>query len=120
MLLAILFASIVSCATPPDVPICTPLDDVSGYCFNTISETEYPVDDVNLFEDKSERDPKLRMKTWTQLRDVSLVIPPYSYAKVKAYIQANCKRDEDCSEDLYRWKKKIKKADQKMNSRREK
>lgn len=116
MLLVISFAGLVSCATPPDVPFCVPVDELSGYCFNTISDVEYQVDETHLFEDKAEPDSSKRMKTWVQLRDVSVIAPPYSYAKMKAYIQANCKRDSDCSKDLSRWQKRVKRAEQKMNS----
>lgn len=118
MLLAICFVGLVSCATPPDVPICFPLDERTGYCFNTVSEVEYQVDDVNLFEDKSESNPALRFKTWQQLHAISPVAPPYSYAKIKAYIQANCKRDADCNSELSRWQHKVNRAEKKYKSGR--
>jgi hypothetical protein len=95
--LAISSGLIVSCATPPDVPICVRLSQDRGWCTYTVSEQEVFVDN-----DKQ----LLNGQTWAEIYVKSLVLPADSQAQLKAYIVKQCKNHNDCGGDLGKWERK--------------
>lgn len=107
--LATLFVLILSaCATPPDTDVCVEIDEgVLGWCTYTISEKEFYVDnDKNRHPDGN--------KTWKEIKTESLIMPARSYGKVKAYIIKQCKKHNDCSRDISKWKRKTNKIQTKI------
>lgn len=100
-----LFALALSgCASVPNGPVCVSLTPVRGYCIETLSEKEYPVDDVNLLDGK----------TWRELEMVSLRVPPGYWAQIKAYLLKQCRKNKNCRGDLGKWETKADKVDQAM------
>lgn len=101
--LLISFASLLvfSCSSVPDVPVCVELDVNRGWCTNTISDVEYYV------EDNSENPLK---KSWWELTPTMVHVPYQSWAKIKSYIQKECKRNDSCR-GVGDWENRSKKLD---------
>lgn len=97
-----LSALAASCATPPDGPVCVGITPARGYCFHTLEEKEFPVDDEHLYEGK----------TWRQLDQDNLRIPPSYWAKLKGYMLKQCKKHKDCDKNLGKWERQASKVDQ--------
>lgn len=95
MLSASLLSTAISCATPPDIPVCTRLSAERGFCTYTISDKEFFVDGEHKFENQS----------WKEIEASSVMMPASSYAKVKAYILKMCKKSGQCK-DLASWERK--------------
>ena len=96
MLSSVLLSTALSCATPPDVPVCTALDSGRGFCTYTISEKDYVVEG----------------EAWRKQVATSVLVPSESYAKVKAYILKMCKKTGQCK-DLASWERKLDKVEKK-------
>ena len=96
MLSSVLLSSQLSCATPPDVPVCTSLSSERGFCTYTISEKDYFVEG----------------EAWKKQQAESLLLPAESYAKIKAYILKMCKKTGQCK-DLASWERKQTKLEKK-------
>lgn len=105
MLLGLLLSLLASCATPPDVPICTELDERKGWCTHLISEREFYVDDFHLYDNEN----------WVQVDTKSLRLPARSWAKLKAFMLTQCKRSKKCANNLGKWSRKAKRIDSKVN-----
>lgn len=99
MLLGILLSSaIISCASVPDVPVCTAIDEALGFCIYTITNKEFYIDNIDhLYEGKP----------WSQVELESLRVPASSWAEIKSYILIQCKKHKDCRDDLPRIEKKF-------------
>jgi len=84
---------ITACASqPPDVVICAHVSDNQLYCNYTISDKPFYVDADTPFKDI---DGKIYQVA--ELINISLVVPPKSYGKIKSYILEQCKRNNNCS-----------------------
>ena len=63
-----------------------------GLCAYTVSGETFIVDDVNLFEGL----------TWWEMRNKTLVMPASSWAKIKAFMVKQCKKNK-CNVDIDSW-----------------
>lgn len=86
-----------SCTTVPDVPVLTRLNATQGYYVFTISDKEGIVDDENL----------LNGKTWIDYVIESVYVPADSWKQIKSYILKNCKKNNDCNDNIGSWDKKL-------------
>lgn len=94
MLFASLFAFLTSsCGTVPDKPFCTDIRPGAGFCVWSISNKEMEVDDVNL----------LNGKTWYDMQIGIIKIPLETFTALKKYIITQCKRNNNCSENIDSW-----------------
>lgn len=110
LLSACQMASIIG--TPPDEEFCANLGD-HGYCRFVISHKSYFVDDGtgHVYKDLDGKmkkaqlytDPTTGKKfTWAQLVQVSVIGPPYSFAKFKAWGDNVC-HQVNCSNGVGSW-----------------
>lgn len=90
-----------SCSSVPDVPVCVELDVNRGWCTHTVSNTEYFV------EDNKENPLET---SWWELTPTMVHLPHSSWAKIKAYIQKECKRSNRCK-GVSGWEQKVKRLD---------
>lgn len=98
LLFVFLLALIInSCATPPSVFVCTRLSQSEGFCVNTITEEEKIVSDTSL----------LNEKTWLDLVIESVYVPADSWKEIKAYIIKQCKKHNDCGQNIGKWQNKL-------------
>ena len=99
---------LASCATaPPDIPVCVEIHLAKGYCVNTISATEFTVDDKN----------KLDGLSWWDARPTMLMIPAKSWAKLKTYIITQCKRTGQCDKEISSWERTINSVDKALETK---
>lgn len=77
---------------PPDVPACVP-EGSQAYCDNTISDHPFHVDNSG----QDYVDSKGKHYNYDQLKLISLILPVESWASVKAYILAQCKKNKNCA-----------------------
>jgi|WetSurMetagenome_2_1015567.scaffolds.fasta_scaffold383970_2 hypothetical protein len=95
VLICILYL-LVSCASkPPDVVICAHVNDNQLYCNYTISDKPFYVDADTPFKDIDGKIYEVK-----DLINISLVVPPTSYGKIKAYIIDQCKKNSNCSNNI--------------------
>jgi hypothetical protein len=73
-----MFSGCVS--APPDVPVCVSLGETSGYCINTVSNTEQQVGG----------------DAWQIMKKDALILPSDSWAKLKVYILEMCQQYGNC------------------------
>lgn len=92
-----------SCANLPDVPACIQLDIHRGYCFNTVSDKEFAVND--------NADNPLG-KSWWEAKDVMIYLPYESWVEIKSFIIKKCRQHKGCGSH---WDKQIKAVDKKLN-----
>lgn len=107
--LLLLTLLMTACTAVPDVPVCVELTDVTkvgntslishkGWCAWTLTNKEQFVDeDTNLLDGKK----------WSLVKSQSLLVPADSWAKIKSYIQKNCKKNKDCDEYLGKWERSM-------------
>ena len=93
----LLILTLYSCASVPDVPICRARSATEGFCTYTISNKDIIVTDNN----------KLGGKTWLDLKIESVYLPVESWASIKEYILKQCKKHNDCSNNIGTWSTKI-------------
>jgi len=62
-----------------------------------MSDVDYIIDDEHPYEGK----------TWWELRPTFVLLPPASYAKLKAYLIKNCRKNNDCAKDVSTWERKM-------------
>lgn len=117
-----------SCTRPPDVPACRPLtqrvvehrdefgipvrsfeanpmcvkqigEPACGYCVWTISSKVQYVGE----------NPKWHLfkKPWSKILSEMVLMPSESYAQMKSYIIKNCKKHNDCNQDIDKWRIKL-------------
>lgn len=86
-----------SCASIPDVPVCTRLDVSRGFCVWTVSKKEMVVSDKDL----------LNGKTWLDIVIESVYTPADSWATIKGFIVKKCKQSNACGSDVSTWKSKL-------------
>lgn len=89
-LLVSLFLCVSSCATPPDVPICTELSPTLGWCGHTVTNKEFLVEGED----------------WVKMNRESLRIPASSWARLKTFMLTQCKRSKRCKANLGKWSRK--------------
>jgi hypothetical protein len=63
----------------------------------TISDKDQVVDDTHL----------LNGKTWLDLKVESVYVPSESWAEIKKYIIKQCKKNNDCADNIGNWSNKI-------------
>lgn len=63
-----------------------------GLCTYTVSGKTIVVDDENLLDGL----------TWFDLRNKSLTVPPESWAKIKAFMVKQCRKNK-CNVDIDNW-----------------
>lgn len=88
----------------PDEWACVELNPTKGYCTKTLSPTEQIVDNEH----------PLNGKTWWDMRPTFVMLPPESYAHLKAYLIKNCKNNNKCAPDLATWERKMRSIDDKI------
>ena len=94
MLLISLF--VCSCASTPNVPLCIPLSPSECYCTWTAEDKHLIVNDDTLLEGQ----------TCVDLRAKSILMPPNSWSKIKAFIIKVCKQNNQCT-GVSDWESKI-------------
>jgi hypothetical protein len=100
--LLILFVLLQSCASVPDVYVCTQLDINRGWCTKTISDEEFIVE-------RAEGSP-LKLSWWA-MRNQMIMLPPESWAKIKAFVIKKCRKNKECGET---WEKRLDNIDKKL------
>lgn len=96
IILGILLNFLTSCASVPDEPVCFEIHPAKGYCVNTISAKEFPVDEEN----------KYKGKTWWEMKPYMIYLPVSSWVEFKSYIIKRCKQ-HNCSKQIAKWKRTI-------------
>jgi hypothetical protein len=91
-----LLSLVTSCASIPDEPVCFEISPVEGYCVNTISSTEFRV---------NEAQPYLG-QTWWEMRPYMIYLPVSSWVKFKSYIIKRCKQF-GCSKEIANWQRTV-------------
>lgn len=100
-----LFLILTSCSVAvPDTPICAEISPAAGYCVNTISSTEFRVDESHPYEGR----------TWWELRPSMIMMPAPSWAKLKAFVIKVCRKTGKCDVELGNWERTIQKIDQQV------
>jgi hypothetical protein len=110
LLIAFVLSSslLTSCATsPPDIPICVEITPSRGYCINTISSTEFEVNDHNLMNGVS----------WWHARPSMLMLPASSWAKLKVYIITQCKQTGACDKEVSNWERTVNAVDKTLENK---
>ncbi len=112
MISALSLSLLISCASVPDIPVCTEISLSRGWCTNTISDQEFFIDELrpHSFTGKKED-----AKTWWELRPYMVYVPFPSWAELKAYIIKQCKRT-NCKEYVASWERKIQGLDDKIQN----
>lgn len=82
------------------MPVCVEASIDRGYCVYTISDTEFWVDEGNLFQGK----------TWWELRPTMVMVPASSWASLKSFILKTCKERGTCG-DVGSWETKLNRFD---------
>lgn len=99
LLSALLLSSLISgCATPPDVPVCTEIHMTKGFCTHTISNKEEVIEG----------------EKWWEMRYKMLLVPPESWAKIKAFVIKVCKKTGQCDKEISSWERTIQTIDEKI------
>lgn len=107
ILSASLLSLLTSCTSVQklNVPVCTEISPIEGYCVNIIDGQDFSVTD----------DKTLEGDTWWQQRHRMIMVPPSSWAKIKSFIIEECKKNNRCSE-LSKWERTIDAIDKKATS----
>ena len=87
---------VTSCASVPDVVLCAEVNISKGICTYTVSGKTIVVDDEHPFEGQ----------TWFDMRVKTLSVPASSWAKIKAFMIKECKRNK-CNVDISSWDRDI-------------
>lgn len=99
---------LTNCQTaPPAVPVCVEITMSRGFCVNTISSEEFYVDDTKTLD----------KMTWWQLRPSMIMMPASSWAKLKTYIIAQCKRTGACDKEITSWNRTIETIDKAVETK---
>jgi hypothetical protein len=93
----LLILSLSSCASIPDVYICRARSNNTGFCTKTITSESVIVDDNHL----------LLNKTWLDLKLESVLVPVESWVELKTYIIKQCKKNNNCDQNIDSWTRKI-------------
>jgi len=100
-----LLSLLISCGTtPPDIPLCTEITPDRGYCINTISSTEFEVNDTEL----------LNGKTWWESRPLMIYMPTSSWVELKKFIIKICKKTKRCDKSISSWNRTVGIIDKKI------
>lgn len=89
--------TLYSCASVPNVPVCRARTVSSGFCTYTVDNKDMIIDDTHL----------LNGKTWIDLKIESVYVPAESWAVIKEYIIKQCKKNNNCSENIGTWTGKL-------------
>lgn len=89
------------CASVPDVPVCVEINQVKGFCTNTVSDKDYEIDEQHpvAFGDE-------KPMTWWERRPYMILVPASSWKAFKEYIIKQCKRT-NCDKYVKSWDRKI-------------
>jgi len=98
-----------ACQTsPPNIPVCTEITMNRGWCINTISGDGFDVDDSHPMHD----DEKGTDVTWWDARPTMILVPYWSWSKLKKYIINQCKQTGTCDAAIASWDRTIESLDQ--------
>lgn len=101
-----------SCAhAPPDKPICIELDIARGWCTNTISGTEFYIDDAHPYSFSGE---KKDLMTWWEMRPYMIYVPYSTWVEIKTFIIKICKSSGQCSGTVQSWDRTVERIDDRM------
>lgn len=94
-------AVLTSCASVPDVPVCVEINQVKGFCTNTVSDHDYDIDEQHpvAFDGG-------KPQTWWEMRPYMILVPVSSWKAFKEYIIKQCKRT-NCDKYVKSWDRKI-------------
>lgn len=95
-----------SCASAPDVLICTEIHMTKGFCTKTISNEDVIIDDEHPYT----FEPGEKPMTWWELRPYMILAPIPSWKEIKAYIIKSCRSNSACK-GLAGWDRKIEELD---------
>jgi len=93
MLFVSSFVLLTSCGSVPDKPFCTDIRPGAGFCVWSISNKEMEVDDTHLLDGK----------TWYDMQIGIIKMPLDTFKAIKKYIINQCKRNQNCSEEIDSW-----------------
>lgn len=106
---------ISGCAVaPPDGPVCTEIELTRGWCTNSISNTEFYIDDKHPWSPTG--DPKDAM-TWWELRPTMVMLPYQMWVKVKVFIIEICAKTNQCSSLSKSWDRSVNGMDQQLDQK---
>lgn len=88
----------ISCASVPDVPVCTEIHMSKGFCTHTISNKEEFIEG----------------DAWWNIRYKMILLPPDSWAKIKAFVIKTCKKTGQCDNGIADWERTVNTIDQKI------
>jgi hypothetical protein len=88
-----------SCAQVPDLIACRPTGPTSAFCTYTITDKDIIIDDTHLYNGK----------TWIDIKVESVYLPSESWIKIKEYIIKQCKKHNDCQNNIQNWDSKLSK-----------
>jgi hypothetical protein len=102
---AFTLAVLTSCAHVPDVPVCVEINQVKGFCTNTISDHDFTIDEQHpaAFDGG-------KPQTWWDMRPYMVLVPMSSWKAFKEYIIQQCKRT-NCDQYIQSWDRKIQELD---------
>ena len=86
-----------SCASIPDVIGCRQQSVNSGFCTYTLTQKSFIVDDAHPYNNS----------TWLDMKINSVYLPAESWAKIKEYILKECKKNNNCSQNINNWDTKL-------------
>jgi hypothetical protein len=92
---------LTNCTSLPDIAVCKEINLSKGFCTYTISDKEFIVDDEH----------KLNGKSWWEIRNVLIGLPPESWAEIKKKFIKDCKEGKKCPSEISSWDRKINKLD---------
>lgn len=102
LIAAFTLAVLTSCAHVPDVPVCVEINQVKGFCTNTISDKDYVIDEEHPVALEAGEKPQ----TWWEMRPYMVLVPTTSWKAFKQYIIQQCKRT-NCDQYIKSWDRKI-------------
>lgn len=91
-----------SCGSIPDVPSCVELNPEQGFCKYAISGKEFFIDSDHLFDGKS----------WSDIKQTSIIVPPSSWGAIKKYLKKQCAKHGCDSPEATPVENSIKRLDQ--------
>ncbi len=98
-------AVLTSCASVPNVPVCVEINQVHGFCTDTIADHDYEIDEQHPVSLNGEK-----AQTWWEMRPYMILVPVSSWKAFKEYIVKQCKRT-NCDKYVQSWDRKIQELD---------
>lgn len=95
----------------PDVPVCTEISVIKGFCVNSLSSKEFFIDDEHPY---SATGDKADAMTWWELRPLMIMLPYLSWVEIKAFIIKICKDTNQCTGEIGNWERTVGVIDQQL------